>query len=69
MRIAIWNTAWLGDAVLTLPLIQTVKRNFPQASIDYYVRKGLKDLFKCHPDISNVLDFDTKSSRRLAGLF
>ena len=60
MRIAIWNTAWLGDAVLTLPLIQTVKRNFPQASIDYYVRKGLKDLFKCHPDIKNVYEFDKK---------
>lgn len=61
MRIAIWNTAWLGDAVLTLPLIQTIKNNFPQANIDYFVRKGLKELFRCHPAIKNVYEVDKKN--------
>ena len=28
-RIAVWNTAFLGDAVLTLPLIQTLADAFP----------------------------------------
>lgn len=40
-RIAVWNTAFLGDAVLTLPLIQTLADAFPGSEIDFYVRRGL----------------------------
>ena len=39
-RIAVWNTAFLGDAVLTLPLIQTLADAFPGSEIDFYVRRG-----------------------------
>ncbi len=53
-RIAVWNTAFLGDAVLTLPLIQSLKRFFPEAAIDFYVRGGLGPLFAAHPDIARV---------------
>lgn len=63
MRIAVWNTAFLGDALLTLPLIQAIKQHFPQAKIDYYVRKGLKELFIEHPDLEKVFEVDkTKKS-------
>lgn len=59
-RIAVWNTAFLGDAVLTLPLIQNIKRHFPQAAVDFYVRGGLDALFNAHPDISRVVAFDKR---------
>ena len=39
-RIAVWNTAFLGDAVLTLPLIQTLADAFPGSEIDFYVRRA-----------------------------
>ncbi|MBQ4132939.1 MAG: lipopolysaccharide heptosyltransferase II [Desulfovibrionaceae bacterium] len=60
MRIGIWNTAWLGDSVLTLPLIELVKKHFPQADIDFYVRKGFASLYTCHPAIDRVFEFDKK---------
>ena len=56
-RIAVWNTAFLGDAVLTLPLIQSLKRYFPEATIDFYVRDGLGPLFAAHPDITRVFAY------------
>ena len=54
-RIAVWNTAFLGDAVLTLPLIQSLKRHYPEAEVDFYVRGGLEPLFAAHPDIARVV--------------
>ena len=59
-RIAVWNTAFMGDAVLTLPLIQSLRLRYPEASIDYYVRGGLAPLFVAHPDISNVFSYDKR---------
>lgn len=59
-RIALWNTAFLGDAVLTLPLVQSLRLSRPEAHIDIYVRKGLESLFLAHPDIDGVYPVDKK---------
>ena len=66
-RIAIWNTAFLGGAVLTLPLIRAVRNLFPDAAIDFYVRQGFAGLFEDHPDLAAVFAMDRKS-RSLSGL-
>lgn len=50
-RIAVWNTAFLGDAVLTLPLLDSVNAAFPRAGLDFYVRPGLAGLFAARPDV------------------
>ncbi len=50
-RIGIWQTAFLGDAVLTLPLLQNLSRAFPQARMTYFVRKGLGPLFEPNPGL------------------
>ena len=34
MRIAVWNTAFLGDSVLTLPLIRVLKAAWPDAELE-----------------------------------
>lgn len=70
-RIAVWNTAFLGDAVLTLPLLQTLARAFPGAEIDFYVRKGLAPLFEAHPALHAVHEYDkrrTSGSNRLSAM-
>ena len=54
MRIAVWNTAFLGDSVLTLPLIQVLSAAWPDAEIDFYVRGGLGPLYESQPGISSV---------------
>ena len=56
-RIAVWNTAFLGDAVLTLPLVQSLKQAYPDTPLDFYVRGGLAPLFEAHPAIAEVYSF------------
>jgi ADP-heptose:LPS heptosyltransferase len=67
MRIAVWNTAFLGDAVLTLPLVHALRRAWPQAGIDLYVRYGLRSLFKEQTCISNVYEI-TRKDRTARGM-
>lgn len=63
-RIGIWNTAFLGDTVLTLPLIRAVAAAFPEASLDFYVRQGLGSLFSSQPELTSVYEYDKRGKER-----
>ena len=67
MRIAVWNTAFLGDALLTLPLVRALRKTWPQAEIDGYLRAGLGSLFSCQPDFSSVYEV-SKHDRTARGM-
>jgi len=56
MRFAVWNTAFLGDAVLTLPLILAVREAWPKAEIDFYLRQGLGVLFASQSILDRVYE-------------
>ncbi|MFN2342021.1 MAG: glycosyltransferase family 9 protein [Desulfonatronovibrio sp.] len=56
-RIGVWQTAFLGDAVLTLPLLQNLAEQYPESEIHFFVRKGLKSLFAGNSRY-NVHEFD-----------
>lgn len=62
MKIGVWNTAFLGDAILTLPLLQTIRAAYPDAVIDFWVRGGIRDLFTAHPAASNVYEYDKRGN-------
>ncbi len=64
MRIAVWNTAFLGDSVLTLPLIRTLKAAWPEAELDFYVRGGLAPLYEAQPEIARVFSCDKRGKDR-----
>ena len=70
MRIAVWNTAFLGDSVLTLPLIRVLKAAWPDAELDFYVRGGLASLYEAQPEISRVFSCDKRGKDKgLAAMF
>lgn len=46
MKFLIWQTAFLGDVILSTPLILTLKENFPEARIAFAGRPFIRDLFK-----------------------
>ncbi|MCL1916282.1 MAG: glycosyltransferase family 9 protein [Desulfovibrionaceae bacterium] len=57
-NIAIWNTAFLGDAILTLPLLQTLRLAYPKARLDFYTRSGVAALFQDHPVLDRVFAYN-----------
>ena len=52
----------LGDAVLTTVLCNTIRKNFPDARIDYVLNDNLAPLFEGHPSIDRIITF-TKEER------
>jgi heptosyltransferase II len=58
MRILIIQTAFLGDVILTLPLIQVLKREFLESKIDYLCIPKSKDILLNNPYIDNVMLYD-----------
>jgi len=46
LRFLIWQTAFLGDVVLTTPLILTLRKNFPSSRIAFVGRPFIRELFE-----------------------
>jgi heptosyltransferase II len=66
-KIGLWQTAFLGDAVLTLPFIQALKARYPGAEIHLFVRAGLEDLFRAQRELASVRPFAKRGAQR--GIF
>ena len=60
--IGVWQTAFLGDAVLTLPLIKALNLRFPGAEVHYFVRSGLEGLFAAQAGLASVRPFDKRGA-------
>ncbi len=63
------QTAFIGDAVLTLPLVQVLKKADADASVDVLVIPRTSELFSNHPAIHHVHIIDKRGKDSgLAGL-
>ena len=52
----------LGDVLLTTPLIRSVKRAYPQASIDALVFAGTEGILAGNPDLAEIITVPQRSS-------
>ena len=57
-RILIIKPSALGDIILALPALSTLKRSFPEAKITWLVRPEFAPLLEGHPDLDEVILFD-----------
>jgi heptosyltransferase II len=57
-KILVIQTAFIGDAILTLPLLQVLKRNYPQSTIDVVAVPRTVEIFSNHPAIFNIHVYD-----------
>lgn len=62
-RILVIQTAFLGDAILATSMLETLHQAFPDAKLDFLVRKGHESLFDGHPYLHKVLVWDKKKDR------
>ena len=54
-KILVIQTASLGDVILSTPLLEKLIFLFPDANIDFLLKKGNEGLFTSHPYIHNLL--------------
>jgi heptosyltransferase-2 len=63
-NVLVLQTSFLGDTVLTLPLISEVRRRFPVKKLTLLCLPLGRDLLQGHPDIDEIIVFDKKNSAR-----
>lgn len=70
MKILVFNPSFLGDSVLTTPLIKAVKHYFNDSIVDFCVRPENVPLFEGLDIINEVIPFDKrKSAKGVSGIF
>ncbi|MBI2427265.1 MAG: lipopolysaccharide heptosyltransferase II [Ignavibacteriales bacterium] len=63
-KILVFQTAFLGDVILTLPMIQVLKKNFPLAEIDVVTTPVASSLLENHPAVSHIIQYDKRKSQK-----
>jgi len=59
-RILLVRPSALGDVCRTVPVLVSLRRAFPDATIDWVVRDSFVDAVRAHPDLSEVIAFPRK---------
>ena len=62
-QILIVQTAFIGDVILATGLIEKLHQHFPEADIDFALRKGNESLLKNHPILREVHVWDKKGGK------
>ncbi|MCB9223391.1 MAG: glycosyltransferase family 9 protein [Crocinitomicaceae bacterium] len=62
-RILIIQTAFIGDVILATGLLESVKKKYPLAKVDFLLRKGNEGLLKGNPNVNEVIVWDKRSGK------
>lgn len=63
-KILVVQTSFLGDVVLTTPLISEIRRRFPRAALAVLCSPQTRGLFDGNPDIDEIITDDKKGTAK-----
>ena len=70
MKILIIHTAFIGDIVLSTPLIQRLKDMYPDSVIDYLTLPANKSIIDNNPNLNEIILYDKKGKDKgIKGFF
>jgi heptosyltransferase-2 len=61
-KILIIRFSSIGDIILASPLVRSIRSTYPDAQIDFLVRKDFSELVKHNPHLTNIFEFDTSQN-------
>jgi len=61
-KVLVLQTSFLGDTVLSLPLLSELKRRFPQAKLSLLCSPMARDLLQDHPGIDEIIVDDKRGA-------
>ena len=59
-RILIRATNWIGDAILTIPAINSIRETYPQAHIAVLAKPWVADIYRLFTDIDEIIIYENK---------
>ena len=62
-KILIIQTAFLGDVILATSVVSELKNKFPNANIDFLLKKGNESLLANNPKLNSVFTFDKSTGK------
>jgi len=68
MRIAIVKLSALGDIIHAMVVLQFIKKNYPNAVIDWIVEEGFKDILINNPHINQIHTINLKQVKQQKSL-
>ena len=63
MKFLIIQTAFIGDVILATALLEKLHLHYPDAQLDFVVRKGCESLLKSHPYLHHLYVFDKQQDK------
>jgi len=63
MKFLVIQTAFIGDVILATPIVEKLRRFYPDAQIDFLLRRGNEKLLANHPHIRQVWVWDKKKDK------
>lgn len=54
----------MGDIILTLPVVEALKKRFPHSEVVFLCKKQYKDLVVNHPHLQEVVEFDPQGKHK-----
>ncbi len=63
-KILVIQTAFIGDAILTLPMLQELRRKNPDAQIDIIAIPSTKEIFEASAAVTSVIVLDKRGSHK-----
>jgi heptosyltransferase-2 len=63
-KFLIIQTAFTGDVVLATGILEKLHHFFPEAQIDFLVRKGNESLFSNHPFLNELMIWEKKEKKK-----
>ena len=62
-KFLIIQTAFIGDVILATPVIEALQKKFPEATIDFLLRKGNENLLQEHPHLRKLYVWNKKEGK------
>ncbi len=63
-RVLVIQTAFLGDAILTLPMIQKLNELLPDSLIDVVCIPSSEEIFQSSPFVNNIIVYDKRGKHK-----
>ena len=57
-KILVIRMSSIGDIILCSPVVRQLRQRYPDAQIDFLIRKEFAEIMRHNPNISNLIEFD-----------